>query len=217
MLVTRLPIHKSHSGSLKPTVLTYSSQEPILKENVRAIVLNVSCSQGRNSRTDALQQPFLDRAHEDAPGGANHHNAVRRRDEIRLLVPLVVHSFPNRTHLYVKIKVDFMSYYDLRDLFGVFSSSDSKITLKEICTIQEDSTDQVEWSGWSRISDFNVAYSEVSQAAAKDAGQSWLLLTDPTSSVQWRPLGERQNLGETLWTRTTVWDGIGLDRPSGHG
>lgn len=180
--------------------LTFGCQEPILKRHIGTLFLDVSCSQGRNSRANALKQPFESKALEDSIGGPNHLNALRRQNEIETLVAETLHGYPSRDHLYIKLKVDFMSHMDLVGIFGLFHALDKRITLEELCTIQGGH------DSWPTVKAVDVLYGEVSAEAALQAGLDWILRDLPTASEAWAPFAEFVNYGQIMYKRTTVWD-----------
>jgi hypothetical protein len=123
-------------------------------------------------------------------------NALRRQNEIGTLVSEITNTFPNRNHLYIKLKVDFMSATDLVMIFGLFSVPDRKITLVEFCTIQR------EHDNWPTIQAVEPFYGAVAKEAAVQAG----MREPPTSSMPWKPYAECLNHGQIMYQRTTVWE-----------
>lgn len=189
------------------------SKEPILREHVHELILDVNCLTGppsRRSRIDALSQTFQYRAAEDATDGPNYLNAKRRREEIDLLTPLITHGFQNRQHLFLKLKLDYMSPADLMMLFRMFSSPDQKFTIEELCTLRSSPRDL------DNIISFNQGYAHDSRIAAQEAGQAWMLTKVPTSQVQWQVWAFSEVRQEELFLRKCVWENPRLENVGGR-
>lgn len=127
-------------------------------------------------------------------------NALRRQNEIATLVSETANTFPNRNHLYIKLKVDFMSAVDLMIIFGFFYAPDRKITLEELCTIQGTH------DNWPTVQSVEAFYEVVAAEAATQVGHDWLLRNVPTSSQPWGPFAECRDYGQIMFKRTTVWE-----------